>query len=231
MAISIFGGDGGVVLKDISTNIWEPGVQFLVAVSAGTGANTGSAVTILSARLIGPNASTAGYATRGFLLFYPSNSVANNYNYSTASGHSVRMYSNFWGTTVAGVKIRSVFGRMSNTAPVPATLAARAYGWEFDQSNRTMNIIAHNGTTLTTTAVTWNPAASRTYEITATSDGAGTISLYVDGTLIGTSSGGPTGTAPSPSQLWWQTEIENEATAGTQVDIYFQNPKIYTTNG
>ena len=93
-----------------------------------------------------------------------------------------------------------------------------------------MNIIAHDGTTLTTTAVTWNPANGRTYEITATSNGSGTISLYVDGTLLGTSSGGPTGTV-STALIWWQYEIQNEATAGAQVITQYANPKVYTTNG
>jgi hypothetical protein len=93
-----------------------------------------------------------------------------------------------------------------------------------------MNIIAFNtATSLTTTPVTWNPINQRTYEITCTSDGAGTISLYVDGTLLGTSSGGPTGVATN--QVWWQHEIQNEATAGSQVTTYYQNPKLYTTNG
>ena len=231
MAISILGGDGGGVLKDVSTNIWVPGVSALSTLSAGLGSNTGSTISALNGRLLAPNASTAGYASRGFTLYMPANSGSSSVNYSTPSGHSTRVFTVYWGTTVAGVKMRSVFGRRNNTLPVPATLSDRAYGWEWDFSSRTMNIIAHNGTTLTTTAVTWNPANGRTYEIICISDGAGTISLYVDGTLLGTSSGGPTGSLNSTSPVWWQTEIENEATAASQLDFYFQNPKVYTTNG
>ncbi len=119
---------------------------------------------------------------------------------------------------------------MSPTITIPAPLAARAYGWEWDWSTRTLNIIAHNGTTLTTTPVTWNPAGFRTYEMTATSDGAGTISLYVDGVLLGTSSGGPTG-LNNVNTPWWQVEIQNEATAGSQNTINISNPKVFTTNG
>jgi hypothetical protein len=218
-------------MAGLTTNIWAPGVQFLVSLAAGTGSNIGSSVTILSARLLAPNASTAGYASRGFTLYTPGNGGASSVNYSTPSGHAVRVNSASFGSTVAGVKMRSVFGRRLNTFPTPATLAERGYGWEWDFSTRTMNIIAHDGTTLTTTAVTWNPVASRTYEITATSNGAGTISLYVDGTLLGTSSGGPAVNVNSTSIVWWQIEIQNEATAGAQVDLFFQNPKVYTTNG
>jgi hypothetical protein len=214
----------------ISTNIWSPGVTGLSAGSSGTGANSGSTVTSLNGLLIAPNATTAGYATRGFNLYLPSNSVNAGYNFGTTSGHSVRVYSNTWATAVTGVKMRAVFGRMSGGLPTPGTLASRGYGWEWDYSTKVISIIAHNGTSLTTTAQTWTPVSFRTYEIAVYSNGAGTISLYIDGTLIGTGTGGPTDTSVT-SQVWWQMEIENQATAGSQQTIAYQNPKLITTNG
>jgi hypothetical protein len=198
--------------------------------TSGTGANAGSTTTVLSGRLAAPSALTAGYATRGFNTYYHSNSVAASYNFGKPSGHSARIYSASWGSTVVGVTLRCVLGRMSVVIPVPSTLAARGYGWEWSFASRTLSIIAHNGSTLTTTAVTFNPSAYMCYEITALSDGAGTISLFVDGTLLGTSSGGPT-TNTAVSQMWWQTEIQNEVTAVSQLDYHIQNPKVYTTNG
>ena len=215
----------------LTTNTWAPNVINLSSLAAGTGSNVGSSYTAMNGRLLAPNASTAGYATRGFTLFFPSNTAFAGYNFSTQSGHAVRVYSSSWGATVAGVKMRGVFGRMGSGLPTPATLAVYGYGWEWDFSTRTMKIIAHNGTTLTTTSVTWNPAAYNNYEITVTSNGAGTISLYIDGTLLGTSSGGPVATSVTTSTLWWQLEIENLVTAGSQVDCFYQNPKVITTNG
>jgi hypothetical protein len=214
----------------ISTNIWSPGVTGLSSAVSGAGANAGSTVTSLNGALLAPSATTAGYATRGFNLYFPSNSINNGYNFGTASGHSVKVYSSAWASTVTGVKMRAVFGRMSASLPVPATLAARGYGWEWDYSTKVISIIAHNGSSLTTTAQTWTPVSSRTYDIAVYSNGAGTISLYIDGTLIGTGTGGPTDTNSS-SQLWWQMEIQNEATAGSQQTIFYQNPKLITTNG
>jgi len=214
----------------ISTNIWSPGVTGLTAATSGTGANSGSTVTSLSGALIAPNASTAGYATRGFNLLFPSNSVNSGYNYGTESGHSVKVYSTAWASTVAGVKMRAVFGRMSAGLPVPGTLASRGYGWEWDYSTKVISIIAHNGTSLTTTAQTWTPASNRNYDIAVYSNGAGTISLYIDGSLIGTGTGGPT-TTSTTGQVWWQMEIENLVTAGSQQTIFYNNPKLITTNG
>lgn len=229
MAISIFGGDGGGVLKDISTNIWHPTVSGLQGATAGAGAGVGGGLLgPLRGDIISTNAGVAGYATRGFTAGWPSNSLNTAYNYSTASGHALRVYSVQWGSTFTGIKMRGVV-RVSLLLPVPATLATKGYGWEWDWENRTMNIIAHDGTTLTTTPVTWNPVSSRTYEITCTSNGAGTISLYVDGTLLGTSIGGPTGSAAN--QLWWQYELQSEATSTAQLTTIITNPKAFTTNG
>ena len=213
----------------ISTNVWSPGVDRLSSATGGSGASASSTVTSLNGALVSASASTAGYATRGFNLFYPSNSVTSGYNYGTESGHSVRVYAN-WNTTVTGVKLRSVFGRMSAALPVPTTLAARGYGWEYDYSTKVISIIAHNGTSLTTTAQTWASTANRTYDIAVYSNGAGTISLYIDGTLIGTGTGGPS-TTSNTGQIWWQLEIENQSTAASQQTIYYQNPKVITTNG
>jgi hypothetical protein len=215
----------------LTTNIWAPGYVNMVGATSGAGATTGATVTALSGAITGPNAGVAGYATRGFYLHYPSNGIATGYNFGTPSGHATKFYSLFFGSTLSGIKVRAVFGRPNPTIPAAATLAVRGYGWEWDWSTRTLNIIAHNGTTLTTTPVTWNPANARTYEMTATSDGAGTISLYVDGVLLGTSSGGPTTLVNTVSTIWWQTEIENDVTAGFQSTCHITNPKVFTTNG
>jgi hypothetical protein len=222
----------GTKLSSLSTNLWAPGVSALSAGSSGLGSNANSAVTSLNGNLIAPNVSTAGYATRGFNLYGVSNSNSF-YNFGTESGHSVRLTTASWATTITAVKLRSVLGRVGNSLPVPGTLSVRGYGWEWDFSTKVMSIIAHDGTTLTTTALTtaFVPVASRTYEIVTLSDGAGNISLYVDGTLLGTSTGGPTGNAAS--FLWWQAEIENTSTSASagNTTITYQNPKVFTTNG
>ena len=210
-----------------SPNIWSPSVSLLNGLSSGSGANVNSGVTALNGSLIAPSALTAGYATKGFNLSKPSNTV-DGYNCATLSGHSVKIHA-AWASTITGVKMRGIFGRASNTLVAPATLAVKGYGWEFNFATNTMSIIAHDGTTLTTTAVTWTPVSSRNYEITSLSDGTGTIYLYVDGVLLGTSTGGATTSVPD--QSWWQVEIQNEITATSQVSISYQNPKVFTTNG
>jgi len=218
------------ILAGLTTNIWSPGVTNLGGSSSGTGANVNSGVTVLKGDLIAPNALTAGYATRALAVQFPSNTITQAYNFSTVSGHSVKIYALGWNSVVTGVKMRAIWGRTSGGVPAPSTLAVKGYGWEWDFATSTLSIIAHNGTTLTTTAVTFTPVSGRSYEITAISNGAGTISLYVDGVFLGTSSGGPTGTGAG-SVNWWQMEIQNEATATAQVSITYHNPKLITYNG
>jgi hypothetical protein len=215
----------------LNTNLFAGTVSGLSSVVLGAGANIGSGYTILNGRLLAPNALTAGYASRGFTLSTPSNAATAGVNFGTASGHAVRVYSANWGSTVTGVKMRGIFGRRGGGMPAPAPLAERGYGWEWDFSTRTMRILAHNGTTLTNPSVTWNPIISRNYEIMVTSNGSGTISLYIDSVLMGTTTGGPNDMVGNSAPVWWQLELQNEVTASGQTDLLFQNPKVYTTNG
>jgi hypothetical protein len=216
---------------EISTNSWISGVQNLTANASGAGASSTSGATALSGTLQAPNTLTAGYASRGFTLAFPSNSVGDGYNYGTISGHAVRVKA-LWETTITGVKIRAVFGRMSATLPVPATLASRGYGWEWDWGTKTISIIAHNGTSLTSTAQTWTPSSSRTYTIMCTTDVAGNVSLYIDNVFIGTITGNATSTVGASTQIWWQIEMEQSVTTtANQTQIIFSNPKVITTNG
>jgi len=215
----------------LNTNLFAGTVSGLSSVVLGAGANIGSGYTILNGRLLAPNALTAGYASRGFTLSTPSNAATAGVNFGTASGHAVRVYSANWGSTVTGVKMRGIFGRRGGGMPAPAPLAERGYGWEWDFSTRTMRILAHNGTTLTNPSVTWNPIIARNYEIMVTSNGSGTISLYIDSVLMGTTTGGPNDLVGNSAPVWWQLELQNEITASGQTDLLFQNPKVYTTNG
>jgi hypothetical protein len=221
----------GTKLSSLSTNLWAPGVSALSTATSGTGANASSTVSSLNATLIAPNVGIAGYATRGFTLGLTSNSSGTVHNFSTESGHNTKVYSNAWGSTLTAVKIRGVFGRTSLSSV--GNLAIKGYGWEWDWSARVMSIIAHNGTTLTTTALTtaFVPASGRSYEISALSDGAGNISVYIDGTLMGTTTGGPTGYSAS-NFIYWQQEIENtSASAPGGSSCHISNPKVFTTNG
>jgi len=231
MSVTISSSGVSPIIEGIDTNAYAGTVSGLSSISAGTGSNIGSGYTIQDGRLLAPFALTAGYASRGFTIQRPSNAANAGYNYGLPSGHSVRVYTANWESTVTGVTMRCVFGRVGGSITTPSPLAEKGYGWEWDWGAKVMNVIAHNGTTLTTTPVTWVPQLGRNYEISAISDGAGTVSVYVDGVLLGTGTGGPTILQGNSGPWWWQLEIQNLITASGQVDCNFQNPKVFTTNG
>ena len=231
MSVTITSSGLSEMALALDTNAYAGTSSGCSSISFGSGSNIGSGYTILDGRLVAPSAATAGYASRGFTVQRPSNNTSAGYNYGLPSGHSVRVYTNNWDTAITGVTMRATFGRAGGSIPTPSTLAERGYGWEWDWGNKVMNIIAHNGTTLTTTPVTWIPVFGRNYEITAISDGQGTVSLYVDGVLLGTGTGAPTILVGNIGSVWWQLEIQNLVTASGTTDCNFQNPKVFTTNG
>ena len=71
-----------------------------------------------------------------------------------------------------------------------------------------LQLLVHNGTTLTTTTSSYTPANGVSYDIVVTSDGAGNCVLYVNGTSVATSTGGPT-TAGLANAGFMMFEVQN----------------------
>lgn len=79
----------------------------------------------------------------------------------------------------------------------PTAGALAALGFGFQVNNTTLVGIAHNGSSLTTTATLATITAASTYQLSAYSDGAGNMRYYVNGAEVATSTGGPTTTSGS----------------------------------
>jgi hypothetical protein len=71
-----------------------------------------------------------------------------------------------------------------------------------------LQLLVHNGTTLTTTTSSYTPANGVSYDIVVTSDGAGNCVLYVNGSSVATSTGGPT-TAGTTNANTMMFEVQN----------------------
>jgi hypothetical protein len=220
------------LLASVTPSVFAPIPVSMSAAQSGTGATSspaGSSITPMFISLQAPNASTTGYAAKGIIIGAPSLTNALSIDWSKPMAHSCRLYSGTLGTAKTDVKIRGVIGRDGNTFQVPSTLAVRGFGWEFDHFTGVLSAIAHNGSTLTTTAVTFTANNFRSYDITSYSDGAGNISIYVNGVLAGTGTGGPTGIL-SVTNVWVQWEIENtSALSPANTSCSMGNPKVITT--
>jgi len=55
-----------------------------------------------------------------------------------------------------------------------------------------LQLLVHNGTALTTTTSSFTPSNASAYDVNIVSDGAGNVTLYVNGSSVATSTGGPT---------------------------------------
>ena len=104
---------------------------------------------------------------------------------------------------------RVIFGK---AAASPGDPAINSVGIRMTASNA-MQLIVHNGTTLT--AVTTNssiaPTVPITIDIKITSDGAGNVSLFVNDILEATTTAGPTGTSGTSGASLFVSEAENTA--------------------
>lgn len=111
--------------------------------------------------------------------------------------------------SVATGIVRLQWGRLSNATDL-ADLDARGYGVKI--TDLALAGLAHNGTTLTTTATLATLVANRAYMLVIVSDGAGNIEWFLDGVSIGTSAGGPAAVSDDNYNAV-QLTTENGATA------------------
>ena len=90
-------------------------------------------------------------------------------------------------------------------------LARRGYGWRATggAGTRYLSLEVHDGTTLTSVTSTY-AVSTVAFDWDLISDGAGTVTLYVNGTQVATTTGGPTGlTNVTPAV--WQEEVATSA--------------------
>jgi hypothetical protein len=90
-------------------------------------------------------------------------------------------------------------------------------------TNAAIQILAHNGTDLTTSASVGSITAARLYRWIIDSDGLGNVSLYRNGTLLGSTTGGPTTASPNNHNAV-NASVTNGA--GTQITVADFNDEI-----
>jgi hypothetical protein len=71
-----------------------------------------------------------------------------------------------------------------------------------------LQLLVHNGTTLTTTTSSYTPANGVNYDVSVVSDGSGNATLYVNGSSVATSTGAPT-TAGATNAYVLMFEVQN----------------------
>jgi hypothetical protein len=214
----------GTIMAD--TGVLRPMSSAFTSASSGTGAS--GAVYYGAGLANSPNASVVGYG--GFYYGVEAHCPgANNrriINWVKPIG--VNVFLNRDNAAFAsGITFRITLGKGASGG----TLTTKGIGVDIAAANSFVKILAHNGTTLTTTDSTCpisqftNVVVTR--QICVLSYGTGTVELFVDGVSYGTSSGGPT-TLGTISQNRFSLENYGDGTQVSQSTVGYFNPKVIT---
>jgi len=202
----------------------RPRSSAFTGASSGAGASTQLYYT--SGIYFGPNASTVGYggAYADVAGFWASGNSYTTPDWSKVTGFSVMVYR----PSVAfesGNTIRITLGKAASGG----TLTTRGIGVDIAAGNTFAQILAHNGTTLTTTNSTF-PISSyaniSSRNITVVSYGNGTVELFVDGLSYGTSTGGPTTAGGTGTR--YSEEVYGSGTQASQTQLWTFNASVFT---
>ena len=108
---------------------------------------------------------------------------------------------NYYGD--ANSTARVSFGGYSGYAT--GNMSQKGIGWKKAGGTTTfVNLTVHNGTTLTDVATSFAPVANQAFDWVIYSDGAGNVTLYINGSQAATTSAGPTGTTTSNYNAYYE---------------------------
>ena len=95
-------------------------------------------------------------------------------------------------------------------------LTRRGFGWRATggSGTRYLSLEVHNGTTLTSVTSSYALVDGVAFDWDLISNGSGTVTLYINGTQVATSSAGPTGLV-NLTPVIWQEEIATSAAASS----------------
>jgi hypothetical protein len=136
-----------------------------------------------------------------------------NLNFSQRSIHSGR--SIVGGVNEANLTVSFYYGKLETDAV--GDLVRRGIGWKMTggAGSRFLLLQAHNGTTLSSVTSSFAIPDGVAFDWDVESDGAGNVTLYVNGSSVATSTGGPTGNSAGNVTIW-NEEISSSAALTSQ---------------
>jgi hypothetical protein len=170
------------------------GNKALPNVTFSTGVSGVGAVSQLSQnyRLITAPTTAIGYAN--FYAFLANSnrggSITSGFNFSKRITFGGRFNRNVI-TPDASTVFRFTIGKSNTSAGGVGDLSERGIMIKQTGGNA-LQLLVHNGTTLTTVTSSFTPVNQQAYDMTIISDGAGNVTLYVNETSVATTAAGPT---------------------------------------
>jgi hypothetical protein len=119
------------------------------------------------------------------------------------------------GVNEANLTVSIYIGK--NESDAVGDLTRRGIGWKMTggAGSRFLLLQAHNGTTLSSVTSSYAVPDGVAFDWDVESDGAGNVTLYVNGSSVATSTGGPTGNS-SGNLSFWNEEISASAALTSQ---------------
>jgi len=149
-------------------------------------------------------------------------------NFSLRSIHSGRSIINGGGD--ANYTAAFYYGKAE--ADGVGNLIRRGIGWKLvgGSGSRFLQLQAHNGTTLSSVTSTFAVTAGVAFDWDLESDGAGNVTLYVNGSSVATSTGGPTGSVNITAVVWQEEVVAAAALTNPYADFANSRGKFVVIN-
>jgi hypothetical protein len=140
------------------------------------------------------------------------------------NGHNHETVNTFYGTTNSFIRV-NLGGRAGAVAN--GNITQKGIGLYLPGGGASeVQLTVHNGTTRTDVASGFTPASNSTFHYMVTSDGAGNVSLYINGTLRCQTSAGPTGTTTS-NYNGYEEQVDCNASNTTRYAGQFAGTGVY----
>ena len=210
----------GLDAVNISTNTLRFFSPAWSGATSGTGA--GGATVFGNQRVYAPT-TAIGYAYRNHpaTIMTRANPETSAVNFSKRItwGFRTCKYNN---STSPDTICRIIFGK--NTGAIPGNPTTKAIGISF-AGNGVVKLIVNDGTTFRSFDTTFTPAYITLFDCVIISDGAGNVSLYINGTLQASTSLGPVGLGVNSFDH--RIECENTAVIATPpMGAYYANQTL-----
>jgi hypothetical protein len=111
-------------------------------------------------------------------------------------------------------------------------LTRRGIGWKVTggSGSRFLTLQVHNGTTLTSVTSSYAVVGGTAFDWDIISDGAGNVTLYVNGASVATSSAGPTGLVNLTPVIWQEEYSTSGVPAITFHTAYHSRGRLAIIN-
>jgi hypothetical protein len=209
----------GVINSEISPSTWRfYGPDFTTATS-GTGGLNDSFGAGAARRTNGPTSTGAGHVVANHSTPpYAGQAQNGNLNWTRRVSFSARIIRAAVSPSSESIYLVTLGeAEATNTGdPTVPSIGIKVTG------SGAMVLMAHDGTTLSTSTTTHTPSTFSAFDLLVVSDGAGNVEAFVNGVSVGTTTGGPTTlVAGTDNRRFYKVRVENTSSFTSAPQNYY----------